>query len=68
MTDKKKEWREPELIVLARNNPEEAVLIGCKAWSGENSKGGGYGNVNKWCIYDSEGSCYATKCEAHEWS
>jgi len=26
----KKEWTEPELIVLVRSNPEEAVLGGCK--------------------------------------
>jgi len=26
----KKEWTEPELIVLVRNKPEEAVLGACK--------------------------------------
>jgi len=26
----KKEWTEPELIVLVRSNPEEAVLLVCK--------------------------------------
>jgi hypothetical protein len=26
----KKEWSEPELIVLVRSNPEEAVLTACK--------------------------------------
>jgi hypothetical protein len=26
----KKEWKTPELIVLVRSNPEEAVLLGCK--------------------------------------
>jgi len=26
----KKEWAEPELIVLVRSNPEEAVLVICK--------------------------------------
>ena len=30
MTEWKKEWTEPELIVLVRNKPEEAVLGGCK--------------------------------------
>ncbi len=30
MTDKKKTWIEPELIVIVRNRPEEAVLSGCK--------------------------------------
>jgi hypothetical protein len=27
---KKKKWQKPELIVLVRNEPEEAVLTGCK--------------------------------------
>ena len=27
---KKKTWINPELIVLVRSKPEEAVLIGCK--------------------------------------
>lgn len=27
----KKLWSKPELIVLARSNPEEAVLLNCKA-------------------------------------
>jgi hypothetical protein len=31
MTESKKVWVEPELIVLVRNKPEEAVLEGCKA-------------------------------------
>jgi len=30
MTESKKEWVEPELIVLVRSKPEEAVLSGCK--------------------------------------
>jgi len=28
--DRKLQWETPELIVLARNRPEEAVLCGCK--------------------------------------
>ena len=31
MTESKKVWVEPELIVLVRSKPEEAVLISCKA-------------------------------------
>ena len=27
----KKEWRKPELIVLVRSEPEEAILVICKA-------------------------------------
>ena len=30
----KKEWQKPELIVLVRSKPEEAVLAACKAWGG----------------------------------
>jgi hypothetical protein len=29
----KKEWKTPELIVLVRSKPEEAVLAGCKYYS-----------------------------------
>jgi hypothetical protein len=28
--EQKKEWKTPELIVLVRNQPEEAVLACCK--------------------------------------
>ena len=34
MTERKKPWIEPELIVLVRNRPEEAVLGGCKRLEG----------------------------------
>ena len=30
MTESKKVWVEPELIVLVRHQPEEAVLTACK--------------------------------------
>jgi len=32
----KKEWTEPEVLVLVRSNPEEAALASCKgvAWTG----------------------------------
>ena len=30
MAEGKKEWRKPELIVLVRSKPEEAVLAKCK--------------------------------------
>jgi hypothetical protein len=30
MTESKKAWVEPELIVLVRSKPEEAVLTACK--------------------------------------
>jgi len=31
MKENKKEWVTPELIVLVRGKPEEAVLVSCKA-------------------------------------
>jgi len=34
MTDSKKMWAKPELIVLVRNNPAEAVLGACKTMAG----------------------------------
>jgi len=34
MTESKKAWMEPELIVLVRSKPEEAVLIACKGDGG----------------------------------
>jgi hypothetical protein len=30
MTKTGKEWKKPELIVLVRSKPEEAVLLACK--------------------------------------
>jgi hypothetical protein len=39
MSKEKKAWVTPELIVLVRNKPEEAVLVMCKlASSGADSK------------------------------
>ncbi len=35
MTESKKAWRKPELIVLVRNKSEEAVLTACKAHATE---------------------------------
>ncbi len=35
MTESKKSWVEPELIVLVRSKPEEAVLTACKISSGD---------------------------------
>jgi len=31
MTESRKVWLEPKLIVLVRSKPEEAVLMSCKA-------------------------------------
>jgi hypothetical protein len=32
MTESQKAWVKPELIVLVRSKPGEAVLTGCKLW------------------------------------
>ena len=37
MTESKKTWVTPELLVLARSNPEEAVLMACKVYGGPGS-------------------------------
>lgn len=47
MTEKKKTWVEPELIVLVRNKPEEAILCGCKSAG----KGSAYNNENRECLH-----------------
>ena len=56
MKDKnnKDTWQKPELIVLVRNKPEEAVLAACKgpAISGPRW-GGGIG-----CIHQNQGPCH----------
>ena len=30
MTNDKKQWTKPQLVVLTRGTPEESVLVGCK--------------------------------------
>jgi hypothetical protein len=34
METEKKQWTKPELIVLVRSKPEEAVLVACKTAEG----------------------------------
>lgn len=50
----KKEWTEPELIVLVRSKPEEAVLMVCK-------EAGGTTPMGTWtdCWYNSMLTCDA---------
>ena len=43
MTESKKEWVTPELIVLTRSKPEEVVLSACKS-SGVHGAGGNQGS------------------------
>lgn len=52
----KKPWQKPELVVLVRNRPDEAVLAACKTGSAP----GGYLNYNGGCWYESDLACY--KC------
>lgn len=37
-------WHKPEMIVLVRSNPEEAVLTGCKTATGGGPQAGGSAN------------------------
>ena len=41
----KKPWQKPELVVLVRGNPEEAVLTACKVIGSL-----GYHNTNNSCL------------------
>ncbi len=50
MTEDKKEWVTPELIVLVRHKPEEAVLITCK-------QSGSGADIN-----NSDGGCRMPSC------
>lgn len=45
MTERKKAWSEPELIVLVRSKPEEAVLDACKGMRFSNITGGPEGRA-----------------------
>ncbi len=45
MNTNKLQWTRPELLVLTRSNPEEAVLAGCKT----NNYGPGPGDTQKHC-------------------
>ena len=48
MTKESKGWQKPELIVLARSKPEEAVLLACKE-NGNFSGPWTPGILNDWC-------------------
>ena len=55
MTESKKAWVEPELIVLVRSKPEEAVLGTCKM----NDDIGGFSDAQGRCAYMPVMSCSA---------
>ena len=53
MSEGKKVWERPELVVLARSRPEEAVLVGCK-FAGI----AGYGRpAVQACAHPAQGPC-----------
>jgi hypothetical protein len=57
---KRKEWKKPEVVVLARNKPEEAVLTACKGYSNI-GHGTGFEAAADGCITwynESHTSCY----------
>lgn len=58
---KKKKWETPELIVVVRSKPEEAVLETCKSDIISGPKGMGAGN----CHSEGAPSGY---CEIVSWS
>jgi hypothetical protein len=43
-----KQWQKPELVVLVRSKPEEAVLTSCKVMGGS-----GYHGTNNGCMWES---------------
>ena len=55
---KKSKWGKPELTVLTRNKPEEAVLMVCK----DSGVAPGPDYEDTWCA--PEGECMAF-CDAH---
>lgn len=55
MAENKKEWVTPELIVLVRSKPEEAVLTGCKSFSaGSGDPGTNYAQCYEGCCFGCE--------------
>ena len=53
----KKLWRKPELLIIARSNPEEIVLTSCKR-----ALAGGAGYQNNDCMYF---GTYCYRCDAY---
>jgi hypothetical protein len=59
----KTEWTQPRLIILARTNPEEAVLTGCK-YTVTNSSTGPQTQQAR-CQTYREGQCDSPNCSAN---
>jgi hypothetical protein len=53
MTADKKVWEKPELLVLVRTKPEEAVLTGCKTFNAQGSSGDACASELGWCEAES---------------
>jgi len=51
MTESKKAWVTPELIVLVRSKPEEAVLEACKYWEIGGSNQAVASGCSQGCVY-----------------
>ena len=56
----KKIWKKPNLIVLYRGKPEEAVLAGCKGGALDSTPAGG----KDLCWQKITGKCNITRCSA----
>jgi hypothetical protein len=54
METEKKQWTKPELIVLVRSKPEEAVLSACKR-----AGGSGADVVQVGCVDQLMGTCFS---------
>lgn len=54
MAESRKAWIKPELVILVRNKPEEAILGACKGINGPD----GPNNVNRYCLYAIDLACF----------
>jgi hypothetical protein len=58
----KKQWHQPELVVLVRGTPEEAVLVYCKAGPLDGGTGGSNANLGPGCgVNLCRDSCFDNK-------
>ncbi len=60
----KKQWQKPELVVLVRSAPEEAVLTYCKAGPLDGEKTGTTNGKGPGCGYNKSRVC-DTQCLAN---
>ena len=58
MVNENKDWEKPELIVLVRNKPEEAVLSACK----NSEVSAGYSNYDAGCIREKSAYPWCAAC------